>query len=231
MRSPSTFTSNLCRTAALSALLVVVAALAVGCASTGTPRAGEPPVVGTVERGMASWYGGGFHGRRTASGERYDMNRLTAAHRTLPFGTLLEVRNLENGKVVRVRVNDRGPFKKNRVIDLSFGAAKEVEMVGPGTARVELRVLGTRATPEDVDPALFGDDRYTVQVGAFADPERAASLCQELRTTHPEAEVHADGIWHRVQLGVFNTRNLAEDLRDELIALGYSPVVVVAPSV
>ncbi|HUP42848.1 MAG TPA: septal ring lytic transglycosylase RlpA family protein, partial [Thermoanaerobaculia bacterium] len=88
-----------------------------------------------IESGRASWYGPKFHGRRTANGERYDMHHLTAAHPTLPFGTLLEVRNLDNGRVCLVRVNDRGPFAKGRILDVSFAAAKELGMVGPGTAR------------------------------------------------------------------------------------------------
>jgi rare lipoprotein A len=184
-----------------------------------------PPPTPTVERGDASWYGPGFHGRRTASGERYDMHAMTAAHRTLPFGTLLEVRNLDNGEVTRVRINDRGPFKRGRILDLSYAAAKDLEMIGPGTARVELRVLGAESPLR----RFQGLERYTVQVGAFSDPERAAALCSELRMMHPEAEVRSDGIWHRVQLGVFDRRSLAEELRETLRDRGYSAIVVVAP--
>lgn len=209
----------------LTLLLLPLLGGLVGCTSTGSQRPGAPPMVGAIERGEASWYGRKFHGRRTASGERYDMHALTAAHRTLPFGTLLEVRNLDNGELVRVRVNDRGPFARGRILDLSYGAAKVIGMVGPGIARIELRVVG--AGPANIER---GNDRFSVQVGAFADPERAAALCQELRTTNPEAEVRADGIWHRVQLGLFHTRSLAEDLRDEMVALGHPALVVVVPN-
>ena len=91
--------------------------------------------------GVASYYGPGFHGRRTANGERFDMHAMTAAHRTLPFGTLVKVTNLSNGKTTVVRVNDRGPYVGNRVIDLSVAAAKEIGSTGSGTARVNLEVL------------------------------------------------------------------------------------------
>ena len=91
--------------------------------------------------GIASWYGPGFHGRRTASGEIYNMYAYTAAHKTLPLGTYVRVINLENGKSVVVRINDRGPFKKGRIIDLSYAAAKKIGMIEKGTARVRLEIL------------------------------------------------------------------------------------------
>ncbi|RKZ01437.1 MAG: septal ring lytic transglycosylase RlpA family lipoprotein [Candidatus Hydrothermota bacterium] len=94
-----------------------------------------------VEYGIASWYGPGFHGRRTASGEVFDMYKLTAAHNHLPFGTIVEVTNLENGKKVTVRINDRGPHKRGRIIDLSYRAAQKIGLIGPGLARVRVRVL------------------------------------------------------------------------------------------
>ncbi|WP_372638738.1 septal ring lytic transglycosylase RlpA family protein, partial [Fodinibius sp.] len=94
-----------------------------------------------IEEGMASWYGPKFHGRLTANGEQYDMDQLTAAHRTLPFDSIVRVRNLANGESVMVRINDRGPFAKNRIIDLSRKAAREIEMIGPGTAEVALILM------------------------------------------------------------------------------------------
>lgn len=111
-----------------------------GCAGRPAP-ADLPAPVGHEERGTASWYGTKFHGRFTASGERYDMHAMTAAHRTLPFGTIVEVTNLENRRRVRVRINDRGPFKKGRVIDLSYAAARKLGMVRQGLARVRIRVI------------------------------------------------------------------------------------------
>ncbi len=98
------------------------------------PREFLPPArIGDTETGIASWYGEPYNGRRSASGEIYDMEQLTAAHRTLAFGTWLEVNDLDNGKQVEVRITDRGPFVKGRIIDLSLAAARKIDMVGPGT--------------------------------------------------------------------------------------------------
>ena len=116
--------------------------LLTGCASA--PRGGGR-VSGEAESGVASYYAHKYHGRTTASGERFDMNDLTAAHKTLPFGTRVRVTNLDNGKTVTVRINDRGPFVKGRVIDLSLAAAKKVDMVNAGLANVEVRRVGGEA--------------------------------------------------------------------------------------
>ncbi|MEZ5401305.1 MAG: septal ring lytic transglycosylase RlpA family protein [Bryobacteraceae bacterium] len=99
------------------------------------------PRIGATERGVASWYGPGYHGKPTASGEIYDMDGWTAAHRRYAFGTHVRVQNLANGKTTKVRINDRGPFVKNRIIDLSRAAAREIDMIGPGTARVRVVVI------------------------------------------------------------------------------------------
>jgi rare lipoprotein A len=197
-----------------AASLALAALLAAGCAGSRPPRAHT----GARQLGVASWYGPGFHGRTTASGEIYDMHALTAAHPSLPLGTLVEVRNLENDKRVQVRINDRGPHVKRRVIDLSRAAAERLEMIAPGTARVEVVVLGLAAN----GPAAA----FTVQVGAFQDPQRARLLCEELRSTFPEAAVRSDGAWHRVQIGEFPRRRQAEDLRRELLRLGLSGLVL-----
>jgi len=204
------------RTAAGGALLAAVA-LAAACTST------RPPKLEPIERGYASWYGGKFHGRRTASGEVFDTHRLTAAHRTLPFGTLVEVRNLDNARTVRVRINDRGPFVRGRVIDLSHAAAREIGMVGPGTARVELAIA---AEADRVAEALAARPFYTVQLGAFVDAERAAALSAELTAGYPAVAVRSDGTWHRVQVGEFANRRAAERLRRELAGLGFAALVV-----
>lgn len=136
------------RAAAL--VLAVLLVLPAGAATRGKrPTRGTPvqaatqaaDVPGSTQRGLASWYGGLFHGRRTASGERYDMNEFTAAHRTLPFGTVVEVRSLVNGRTVQVRINDRGPHLARRIIDLSRAAAVELGLEGLGIKQVELTVL------------------------------------------------------------------------------------------
>jgi rare lipoprotein A len=151
--------------------------------------------VGYWERGVASWYGPGFHKVRTSTGEPYDMYGMTAAHRTLPLPAYVRVTNLQNGRSVVVRVNDRGPFVGNRIIDLSYTAAAKLDMLRNGTAMVEIRTVDPTATPaaappavataaaaegvapvaETPAPALF------VQAGAFADPANAERLAERLR--------------------------------------------------
>lgn len=212
--------------------LLVVTALSTGCRSARRGPEGK-----VVERGVASWYGPGFHGRLTANGERYDMHGMTAAHRTLPFGTLLEVRNLDNGRVCHLRVNDRGPFIRGRILDVSYAAAQELEMVGPGTARVEIAVLpsppprrglvlaSAPAAPPDVTDAVEAAV-YTVQVGAFSEAERAESLRALLAGHFADARVRSDDVWHRVQIGTFDDRAAAEATGRELERLGWAAVVV-----
>lgn len=197
-----------------SLVLVVLAA----CSSLDTPRLFP---TGPPERGQASWYGPRFHGRRTASGERYDMHALTAAHRTLPFGTRIQVRNLENGESVLVRINDRGPFARGRIVDLSYAAAKAIGLVGPGMAEVEISVVGAVAPP--------GAQFLTVQVGAFREIERASALRDRLVSEGLAAEVRSDATWHRVQIGHFERPADAEDLRRELERLGWTALVVAVP--
>jgi rare lipoprotein A len=116
--------------------LAVCFLIASGCATTRPLAEGPRP-----EFGIASYYGHSHHGLRTASGERFDMHEMTAAHRTLPFGTRVRVTNLENGRAVVVTINDRGPWKKDRIVDVSYEAARELHMIGTGTARVRVDVL------------------------------------------------------------------------------------------
>lgn len=145
----------------------------------------RPPAVsavpGTVRVGTASWYGRPYHGRRAASGEIYDMETLTAAHPTLPFGTRVRVTNLENGKTVDLRIIDRGPFVEDRIIDVSYAAARELDMVGPGTASVRIEVL---SVPPDEAAALFA-----VQVGAFQDRARAERLQSRMEKRYGRAQI------------------------------------------
>jgi rare lipoprotein A len=128
----------------------------------------------SVETGLASWYGHPYHGRPAANGEIYDMEQMTAAHRTLPFDTVVRVTNLSNQRAVEVRINDRGPFIDGRIIDLSHAAAQAIAMIGPGTAEVRMEIV---KLPDLVPPALFG-----VQVGAFRDrgnAERERALMEK----------------------------------------------------
>jgi rare lipoprotein A len=124
--------------------LAVSLSLATGCArktSAHVPSPVKPARIGETETGIASWYGPPYHGRRSANGEIYDMEKLTAAHRTLPFDTWVEVTNLVNKKHVDVRITDRGPFVNGRIIDLSLAAAREIDMVGSGIVRVRIKVI------------------------------------------------------------------------------------------
>jgi rare lipoprotein A len=121
--------------------LLLALALVVACSSKRPPS--SAPQKGYQEKGLASWYGKPYHGRKTANGETYDMHRISAAHRTLPFGTVVKVTNLTNGRSLKVRINDRGPFVKGRIIDLSYAAAKRLQMVQDGVVRVKLVVEST----------------------------------------------------------------------------------------
>jgi rare lipoprotein A len=159
-------------------------------------RSGNPPfyevagkryvvlasAAGYVERGVASWYGPTFHGGRTATGETYDMNAMTGAHPTLPLPTWVQVTNLQNGKSVTVRLNDRGPFSKNRIIDLSRAAAEQLDMIRTGTAMVEVRSLAAGAS--QAAPAVAAAPiatQFYAQAGAFAEEDNARRLAERLR--------------------------------------------------
>jgi rare lipoprotein A len=153
-----------------------------------------PTSAGYVQRGVASWYGRDFHGLATSSGEIYNMHAMTAAHTTLPLPTWVEVTNLANGKRVVVKVNDRGPFVDNRLIDLSYAAATALDVVGPGTARVEVRAVAppldayrsdatVAAAVPPQEQAVAAAERMFLQVGAFSAPENAERLVARLRAS------------------------------------------------
>jgi rare lipoprotein A len=206
----------------------VCVAFGAGC-SLVRPKHAPPPSTGSVQVGLASWYGPGFHGKRTASGEVYNQGDLTAAHRTLPLGTRVKVTSLTNGRTVEVRINDRGPFVGNRVIDLSEAAARRLQMIGPGTMRVRGDPLG-RGT------SLGRDDlhaRYVVQIGTFGDEARARALRDQLASRFPEAHlsrlVTSSGRYVRVRLGPYDTRRTADARAAVVDRLGYPTVVMEAP--
>jgi rare lipoprotein A len=131
--------------------------------------------------GMASWYGPGFHGKPTSNGETYDQHRMTAAHPYLPMGTVVRVENRANGRVVWVRVNDRGPYAKGRVLDLSLAAAERLDMVRDGTAPVRIDVLRWPSTT-DTELGLRAYTQYVVQVAAYPEPEKAESLLGRMQS-------------------------------------------------
>ena len=199
-------------------LLILVVLSLLYSLSCATGRRGQEGQVGFTERGLASWYGPGFHGRATASGETYDMYDRTAAHKSLPLGTVVEVRNRDNGKRTKVRINDRGPFVRGRVIDLSYSAAEDLDMLGPGTARIELRVLQTAELA--TQPGGFW-----LQVAAFQEKSHAKQLRHELHSSQPKVQVQSQGGWHRVLVGPFKNRKQAQQAERQLRQLGYYPVL------
>ena len=152
------------------AALALSTALVAGCASTAhRPRVDAPPTTlpaGGAEEGIASWYGEPYHGRPTASGPRYDMWAMTAAHRTLPFGTVVRVRNLDSGREADVTINDRGPFVQGRILDLSRAAAEKLGAIGPGVIPVRLEV-------RRVGDGMPDEPCWEVQAGAFARDDNA----------------------------------------------------------
>jgi len=177
-------------------------------------RVPVPPVPGVyAEQGIASWYGVPFHGRRAANGEVYDMNQPTAAHRTLPFGSMVRVTNLDNGRQTEVRVTDRGPFVQGRIIDLSFAAARSVDMVGAGIARVRLELLSSGR-------ALAGAGNFTVQVGAFTQRDNAERLRQQLMARYDPVFIQdydaPNGYFYRVRVGRVPSQQGAERLAAQL---------------
>jgi rare lipoprotein A len=175
---------------------------------------------GAVEKGLASWYGEPYHGRATASGEIYDMHRLTAAHRTLPFGTVVRVTRRDTGAAVEVRINDRGPFIAGRIIDLSFAGAKKIGLDVDGIAPVKVEVLDRRR-PVDVDPAaprtagLGGC--WWVQVGAFAEADNARRAEQALEAAgEPAVVMEAPDGLRRVRVGPFDSKKRAIRARERI---------------
>lgn len=220
------------RAAPLAAAVVAAASLvgAVACASRKPPppeaRPAPPAAAGWSEEGIASWYGGGdgFDGKPTASGEIFDASRLTAAHRELPLGTVVDVTSLDNGRTVRVRINDRGPFVQGRIIDLSQAAAREIAMLGPGTGRVRIVLV----TP-GVETELFSaTGQWAVQVGSFAERPRADRHADRIRAAGYAVYFEPYQGLTRVKVGPLGSRADAEAALASLEAAGFEGIVVAA---
>ena len=181
-----------------------------------------PAPSGYTEEGNASWYGVPFHGRHASNGEIYDMYKFTAAHRTLPFETMVRVTNLNNGKSTVVRITDRGPFVDNRIIDLSLAAAREVDSVGPGVVPVRVEVLSP-----GVDPT---SGFFTVQIGAFRDRANAERLRDRLGASYSPIYIQQydspDGMLYRVRVGKISGEDSAHQFSDQLRTReGFTPFV------
>ena len=228
------------KTRSLTFTIVLTIALGSGCASQKAPRATAPPPEptgrtttrapeptptpkpaekpkdkgkkGKTEKGLASWYGEPYHGRRTASGEIYDMHEMTAAHRTLDFGTMVKVARRDTGADVKVRITDRGPFIKGRIIDLSFAAAKKIGLDIDGVAPVKVTVIGWEAPPKKKAKqakraAEHPKDEICiwVQVGAFGSMDNARGAEQRLENVGETAVIiEGPGGLHRVRLGPYD---------------------------
>ncbi|MET0514409.1 MAG: septal ring lytic transglycosylase RlpA family protein [Nitrospiraceae bacterium] len=193
----------------LFALSLLIAAGFTACQG-GPPRQPVHPQgypLGFVERGTASWYGPGFHGNRTANGEVYDMHKLTAAHRTLPLGSLALVTSLSTGRQVTVRINDRGPFARGRILDLSLAGAQALDMTGRGTDEVQLQVVGYNRLSSEVGV-------LRLQVASFGDFSNAQALADKLKGSYSDVRLVTvelpDGHRYRVQAGQFQTEAQAD---------------------
>jgi rare lipoprotein A len=191
-------------------------------------RRTPPPEKGAIEKreprgvqqGIASWYGADFHGKQTSSGEVYDMHQLTCAHNTLPLGTMVMVTNLENGRSVELKVNDRGPFVKERIIDVSYAAAQMLGMWEKGTAPVKVEVISL--APEPVQ-------RFTLQVGSFVDETNARRLAEQLQKNFENVFVTTletpTQKYHRVRVGQFDTKESASVTAEKLSQMGFKVLV------
>lgn len=198
---------------------------------------------GYYERGIASWYGKEFHGRKTSSGEPYNMYAITAAHKTLPLGTYVRVHNLDNNKSVNVKINDRGPFVRGRLIDLSYGSAKKIGIVDSGTALVAITALDEQYEGREKDEGQeqysrsLPDDQsqteaYTVQLGAFRSRDNAIRLRNKLRRKYSDAATiecdSAQGRFYRVQVGAWATEESAKQYEQAFKEEGYDDAAVVS---
>jgi len=199
-----------------------------------------PPAAGDAEVGLASWYGRDFHGRRTSSGEIYDMYQMTAAHRTLPLGTWVEVIHVETGRSVQVRVNDRGPFIAGRVIDLSYGAARVLGMLGQGVVPVRVRPLSAVAAHATAAPVAAAPapgarvaappGRFTMQLGSFTTRENATAFAGTLQQRFYGVHLvpaRLDGeTVYRVRMGTYQSREEARSAAEAVAKAGYDVVVM-----
>jgi rare lipoprotein A len=199
----------------MAVLLLSAGLILGGCATIRRPEA-------AVEEGLASWYGPGFHGRSTSNKEIYDMYDMTAAHRILPFGTHVMVTNLRNGRSVTVRINDRGPFVRDRVIDLSYAAARLLDMLGPGVVPVRIEVL-----PE-ISPSPSAQ-RFSVQVGSFVVESNAEALKNSLLERYPSVYLTAFRTPHRTYFRVrirAESRKKAQAVAERLSAEGFAVIIL-----
>ncbi|MBN1847286.1 MAG: septal ring lytic transglycosylase RlpA family protein [Deltaproteobacteria bacterium] len=198
-----------------------------------------PDSHGFVQTGKASWYGGDFHGKTTANGEIYNMYKYTAAHKILPLGTHVKVVNLSNQKHTVVRINDRGPFVKGRIIDLSYAAARDLQIIGPGIADVEIIALGKEIAGNDPDeqgkPMVEIEDVengvFTIQIGAFENRENAERLAERLKVIFEYVKIIEQNderkMFYKVHVSKSQTLSRAGEMERKLEDMGFEEAFIV----
>ena len=206
--------------------IATICAMIAACSARPPAPLPPTPIPRSSLVGVASWYGPGFNGHRTSSGEVYNQEDLTAASKLFPLGTHIMVTNLSNGRAVEVAINDHGPYAKGRMIDLSYRAARVLGMIGPGTARVRMDVL---STPPN-GAALIGREAYFVQVGSFSYAANAERLRARLSAYYPDVTIDpveaGASRFYRVRMGAFPSQREAEERARSASQFGL-PVVVV----
>ncbi len=191
---------------------ILMMALLMSCSATKDFSEYENSTGILIETGVASWYGPNFNGKRTANGEIFNMRELTAAHRTLPFNSIVKVKNTFNNRSVIVRINDRGPFAKSRIIDLSREAATRIGMINDGSAEVELVLLkADRPIPEELETP-----HYSVQVGSYNAQKDAKKLSSTIADSRIVEAIVNDKVFFRVYVGLYTDISEAETKKDEL---------------
>ena len=204
------------------AILFLVILLVASCGVL--PRKPSPDTLAMIGEGRASWYGPEFHGKRTANGETYNMNQLTAAHRTLPFNTRVRVDNLENGQSVIVRINDRGPYIGNRIIDLSREAATQLGMIRNGTANVRLYLLEEGDRPVTSQNSS-SRETFTIQLASFDTRQEAETKSSQIIGSRVEVAPLRDRTVYRVYYGVYYNAEEALQSRNKLADEGINGFV------
>jgi rare lipoprotein A len=195
-----------------------------------------PRIARYIKQGIASWYGPGFHGKKTATGEIFDMYAMTAAHKTLPIPSYAQVTNLDNHRSVIVRINDRGPYVGNRELDLSYAAAKKLDLQEDGLGSVEIKVIpASQALPQLQQIAATQDRNLYLQVGSFGSAKKAMKLKNKIAANHlPEPDIRSStykkSTLYKVQLGPINSTDLANQLSEQLAEIGITDTQFVTES-
>lgn len=229
-------------------LLLFVVSCSAGATST-TPSLDTPPTqrpyvinnikyypiassAGYVDTGLASWYGHAFHGRPTSNGERYDMYGPTAAHKILPMNTMLHVRNLDNGRETVVRINDRGPFIRGRILDVSYAGAQKLGMLRQGTARVRITALAPTANGRHLHHPNFEEGEFFVQIGSFHDENNALRLQKRFTDAGHTAVIRRVTVetstYFRVQVYTGTRLTMAKKAEKALLERGYEGAFIIA---